>query len=123
MKNKVVIDATNAIGKRPDPYPTSFHALVDRTAAKVVKAFNSTGYEIMANPDFRGAAADMFVAGDDTEAKAIATQLAQDAGFDEVFDFGGNEQVVLLEQLALSWINLAIRQGYGRGIAFKILKR
>lgn len=119
----IIIDATNAVGKRPEPYPTAFHAFADRTKARVVKAFNTIGHETMTDPYFQGTAADMFVAGDDADAKAVATQLAQDAEFGEVYDFGGNDQVELLEQFALSWINLAIRQGYGREIAFKLLKR
>ncbi len=123
IRGKVLIDASNAIGKYPEPYSTAFHAFADKTSARVVKAFNTVGYETMADPDFRGTAADMFVAGNHAEAKAIATQLAKDAGFGEVYDFGGNDRVELLEQLALSWINLALKQGYGRKIAFKLLKR
>ncbi len=123
LTNQVLIDASNAIGKYPEPYSTAFHAFADKTSARVVKAFNTVGYETMANPDFQGTAADMFVAGNHSEAKTIATQLAKDAGFGEVYDFGGSERVELLEQLALSWINLALKQGYGREIAFKILTR
>jgi hypothetical protein len=36
---------------------------------------------------------------------------------------GGSEQVELLEKFALSWINLAIMQGHGRGIGFKVVRR
>ena len=65
----------------------------------------------------------MFVAGDSTRGKEIAGQLAHALGFGEVWDFGGLDKVTLLEQLALSWINLAIMQKHGRGIAFKVLRR
>ena len=123
LTDQVLIDASNALGKYPEPYATAFHAFADKTQAQVAKAFNTIGYETMADPDFQGTAADLFVAGNHTEAKAIATQLARDAGFEEVYDFGGNDRVELLEQLAQSWINLALKQGYGREIAFKILKR
>ena len=65
----------------------------------------------------------MFVAGNSDKGKAMTIQLAKDAGFGECYDFGGDDKVALLEQFALSWINLAIMQGHGRGIAFKVVKR
>jgi len=45
---------------------------------------------------------------------------AYDIGFVKCYDFGGDDQVNLLEQFAMSWINLAIIQKQGRGIVFKI---
>ena len=66
---------------------------------------------------------DMFVAGDSERGKAIATQLALDAGFGACCDFGGDDRVEALEKLAFAWINLAIFQGLGRNVAFKVLKR
>lgn len=67
--------------------------------------------------------ADMFMAGDSTKAKAVAAQLAEDLGFAECYDFGGDDKISLLKQLAMAWVNLAIFQKMGRNIAFKILKR
>ena len=65
----------------------------------------------------------MFCAGNNKEAKQTAAQLATDIGFATCYDFGGDDKVQLLEQLALSWINLAIMQGHGRNLAFKITRR
>ncbi|MEM0999987.1 MAG: NAD(P)-binding domain-containing protein [Bacteroidota bacterium] len=124
LAGKVLIDATNAIVQGPDPYPTGYHALVDAApGAQVVKCFNSTGFENMINPVYDGEGIDMFMAGASAEAKAVAQQLARDAGFGACWDFGGEERVELLEKFALSWINLAIFQKHGRGIAFKVLQR
>jgi predicted dinucleotide-binding enzyme len=120
---KTVIDATNAVGKKPDPFPTAFHALQQLTSARVVKCFNTTGFENMQNPQYGDTALDMYMAGDDDTAKAVARQLAIDAGFAECYDFGKADKVVLQEQFALSWINLAIMQGMGRDIAFKLIRR
>ncbi|MEL6987755.1 MAG: hypothetical protein AAGK97_07965 [Bacteroidota bacterium] len=64
---------------------------------------------------------DMFMAGDNRIAKETAKMLAIDAGFENCYDFGGSDKVALLEKFALSWINLAIFQGMGRNIGFKIL--
>lgn len=123
VSGKILIDATNAVRQKPDPYDTVYHALVDKTKGKAVKCFNSTGFENMLNPNYRGEKIDMFMAGDDADAKKIALQLALDAGFGTCWDFGKADKVALLEQFALSWINLAIMQGHGRDMAFKVVKR
>lgn len=123
VAGKVLIDATNAIRQEPDPYKTVFHCLVDKTNAEVVKCFNSTGYENMLNPEYHGVGIDMFMAGDSEQAKSVATRLSLDAGFGDCIDFGKGDKVELLEKLALCWINLAIMQGQGRNIAFKLLRR
>lgn len=123
LSGKIVIDATNSVGTRPDPYPTVYHALSDRTKADVVKCFNSTGFENMKNPVYDGKGIDMFMAGDSTKAKETASQLALDAGFGQCIDFGKGDKVELLEKFALAWINLAIMQGMGRNIAFRLVKR
>lgn len=123
LSGKVLIDATNAVRSKPEPYPTAYHAFRALTGAEVVKAFNGTGFENMANPQYGEQAADMFMAGHSHKGKEVAAQLARDAGFAECYDFGGDDQVLLLEQFALAWINLAIFQGHGRGMAFKVLKR
>lgn len=123
VSGKVLIDATNAVRQKPSPYDTVYHALVDKTQGKVVKCFNSTGFENMQNPVYNGEKLDMFMAGDSEEAKQIARQLALDAGFGTCWDFGKADKVALLEQFALSWINLAIMQGHGRDIAFRLVKR
>jgi 8-hydroxy-5-deazaflavin:NADPH oxidoreductase len=89
----------------------------------VVKCFNTTGFNVMANPQFGAVAADMFMAGSSSRAKEIARQLARDAGFAECYDLGGDERILLLECLAGIWIDLAMVQGQGREIAFKLLRR
>lgn len=123
MTGKVIIDATNSIAKTPDPYKTVFHCLTDKTKAEIVKCFNTTGFENMLNPIYNGEGIDMFMAGDSEQAKTIARQLALDCGFGTCIDFGKSDKVELLEKFALSWINLAIMQGMGRGIAFRLVKR
>lgn len=123
LTGKVVIDATNSVGARPEPYPTVYHVLVDRSAAQVVKCFNSTGFENMKNPVYQGEGIDMFMAGDNPKAKEVARELALAAGFGQCIDFGKGDKVELLEKFALSWINLAIMQGFGRDIAFRLVRR
>lgn len=123
VSGKILIDATNSVMKTPEPYKTVYHCLADKTNAEVVKCFNTTGFENILNPTYNGEGIDMFMAGDSDNAKAIAKQLALDCGFSTCWDFGKADKVELLEKLALSWINLAIMQGHGRDMAFKVIRR
>ena len=123
VSNKVIIDASNSVMKGPEPYKTVFRCLSDKTNAEIVKCFNSTGYENILNPIYAGEGIDMFMAGDSEKAKVVAKQLALDCGFGSCIDFGKSDKVELLEKFALSWINLAIMQGHGRNMAFRVLKR
>lgn len=123
VSNKIIIDATNSVMKNPEPYKTVYHCLEDKTNAEVVKCFNSTGFENMLNPVYNGQGIDMFMAGDSEKAKSVAKQLALDCGFGSCIDFGKSDKVELLEKFALSWINLAIMQGHGRDMAFKVVRR
>jgi len=123
VSGKVIIDSTNSVMKSPEPFKTVFHMLAEKTNAEVVKCFNSTGFENMKDPVYHGEGIDMFMAGDSEKAKEVARQLALDCGFGSCWDFGKSDKVELLEKFALSWINLAIMQGHGRNIAFKVVRR
>lgn len=124
IQGKTIIDATNSIRVRADNYPTAYHAIKAITKSNaVVKCFNSTGFENMLNPIYNNEGIDMFCAGDDKQAKQVAEQLSKDIGFASCYDFGGDDKVELLEKFAFSWINLAIIQGHGRDIAFKLVRR
>jgi len=124
IEGKVVIDAMNSLRSSPEGFRNSFEAIRSiKPRVSLVKCFNSTGFENMRNPNYDGVGIDMFMAGSSENAKKVAAQLAIDAGFGECYDFGGDDKAELLEQFALSWINLAIMQGNGRNMAFKILKR
>jgi predicted dinucleotide-binding enzyme len=123
VTGKVIIDATNTVRQAPDPYKTVYHCLSDKTSADIAKCFNSTGFENMLDPIYNGTGIDMFMAGDSEKAKSVAKQLATDAGFGSCYDFGKGDKVELLEKFALSWINLAIMQGHGRDLAFRVVKR
>ena len=55
--------------------------------------------------------------------KELVKRLALDLGFEHCYDFGGDDKFKLIEDFAKAWINLAIMQGEGRNIAFKVLRR
>jgi 8-hydroxy-5-deazaflavin:NADPH oxidoreductase len=90
--------------------------------AKVFKAFNQTGFNIMENPAFDGQRAVIFVRGDDAAQKPTVLQLATDIGF-EAIDAGGLAIARLLEPYGMLWIHLAYAQGMGRDFAFVLHKR
>ena len=114
----------NTVRGGAEPFANTFEALKHLAkGAVIVKCFNTTGFENMADPRYPDGALDMFVAGDSAQGKASARQLALDAGFAECHDFGGDDKAALLEQFALCWINLAIMQGQGRNLGFKLLRR
>jgi predicted dinucleotide-binding enzyme len=89
--------------------------------AHVVKAFNTVGYAVMANPVVNGEPVVMFYCGDDAEAKRVTAQLATELGFNAV-DAGPLTQARLLEPFALLWISLAFKQGFGFHWGFKVVK-
>jgi NADPH-dependent F420 reductase len=127
LAGKVVIDLLNPL--LPDlsglavGTTTSAAELVASwcPGARVVKAFNTIGYAVMANPVVNGEPVVMFYCGDDAEAKKVVAQLATDLGFNAV-DAGPLTQARLLEPLALLWISLAFKQGFGFHWGFKVLK-
>lgn len=120
IQDKIFIDPTNAFPAPPEGYTNSFEAwkyLLDDNA-KLVKAFNNTGFENMLHPK----GLDTFVAGDSEKAKKIAIQLAVEIGFNTSYDFGTAEKAGLLEQLAICWIHLAYFQGLGTSFGINIIR-
>ncbi|MDZ7651488.1 MAG: NAD(P)-binding domain-containing protein [Burkholderiaceae bacterium] len=85
--------------------------------ARVVKAFNTTGAENMADPRYPGGAVFMPVAGDDADARGRVVALATRLGFDAV-DVGPLAAARYLEPFAMIWIHMAIKRGMGRDFAF-----
>lgn len=122
---KVIIDAMNIImGKGPEGFTNTTDAILANTQTKdVVKCFNTTGFNNIQNTSYGNTSIDVFVAGDSKKGTDIAKQLAIDAGFEVCYSIGGNDKFVMMEQFAWFWINLAMFQGQGREIAFKLLKR
>ena len=128
LAGKVLIDATNPL--LPNlaglEYGTTTSGAEQVAGwahgAKVVKAFNTVGFNIMANPAFDPDRPVMFYCGDDAAAKQAVRPLVEQLGFEAV-DAGPLSQARLLEPFALLWISLALVHGQGREIGFKLLRR
>jgi predicted dinucleotide-binding enzyme len=123
----VLIDATNPLGPRltldvgPGGASGAERVQVMVPDARVVKAFNTTGAENMADPVYGGEPTVMFYAGDNAAAKQVVHTLVSELGFDAV-DAGALIRARELERLAVLWISLAYG-GMGRNIAFKLARR
>lgn len=88
-----------------------------------MKVFNCTGWENLADVRYGEQVADMFMAGGSEAAKVQVRDLVKAVGFADAIDMGGDDKVPILEGFALVWIDLAIFQKMGRGMAFKLLRR
>jgi predicted dinucleotide-binding enzyme len=126
LRGKIIIDCTNPSKQWPnmDHSSESGDEQVAKLVpeARVVKAFNTTGFENMQNPKYPEGAVSMFYAGNDGAAKKVVRGLIEDLGFDPV-DAGPLAQAHALEGLASLWGALAYSQQMGRGIAFRLMKR
>lgn len=118
MTGRVVIDASNRLDGDPGRSSTQDLAQL-LPGARVVKAFNTIGYENLATAKDRTMRVAMFVAGDDAEAKQVAMGLASDIGF-EPEDAGGLGNAKALEEMVRVW--LALTQQHGRRIGFALSK-
>jgi 8-hydroxy-5-deazaflavin:NADPH oxidoreductase len=127
LSGKILIDATNPLGMvdgRLSLVPTG-HAsgaafvAAHAPAARVLKCFNQTGFENMADPSRYHPRPVMFAAGDDASAKQTVLTLIDDLGFAGI-DAGPLATAGLLEALGALWINHAIVNRQGRSVAFAL---
>jgi hypothetical protein len=113
LAGKLVMDATNPIADKPPVngvlhfFTTHDESLMERLqkefpAAKLVKAFNSVGSARMVNPEFKGGRPTMFICGNDDNAKAAATWILDQFGW-EAADMGRAEAARAIEALCMLW--------------------
>ena len=129
FKGKVVIDATNPLdmsGGAPTlvgGLGTSAGELNQRAlpGAFVVKAFNSVGNAHFYKPDFPGGPPDMFMCGDDGNAKEQVSRVCKAFGWNPI-DVGGIGLSHYLEAAAMIWIITAFAGGHWNQ-AFKLLRK
>lgn len=133
LSGKIVVDCTNPFaigltGLDVPPGGSGAEAVASwAPGARVVKAFNTTGFNIMANPAFPEGPATMFYCGDDASAKRAVHGLAAELGFDPI-DAGPLSRARVLENMALLWVSLAMGgvsggTELGRDIAFRLARR
>lgn len=112
LRGKILIDATNPLDFSKGVPPTLAVSGNDSGGervqkflphARVVKAFNTVGNAHMFRPQFPGGPPDMFVCGNDGEAKKQVAALLADFGWG-VADVGGIESSRYLEAMCMVWV-------------------
>jgi predicted dinucleotide-binding enzyme len=114
FRGKVVIDATNPLDfskGAPSLAVSGNDSAGERVQkllpdARVVKAFNTVGSLHMFRPEFPGGPPDMFVCGNDAEAKKQVAGILKDFGWG-VIDVGAIESSRYLEAMCLVWVLFA----------------
>jgi predicted dinucleotide-binding enzyme len=118
LNGKILIDATNNVGQIP------MHSLDQlRQAAPdspLFRAFSNLGWENFAHPHLEGLDVDLFYCGDEGDAQAQVDTLIADIGLRPVY-IGGLDQVEAIDTLTRLWFTLALQQGRGRRLAFKMI--
>ena len=127
LAGKVVVDIANPLNATYDglataPDSSSAEDLAKAVApgAKVVKAFNTTYAGTLVSGQVDGKPLDVFVAGDDADAKSKVTQLATDGGL-RAIDTGPLSRARQIEAMQLLHIVTQGTLGTNWGSAIKIL--
>jgi hypothetical protein len=130
LAGKLLLDATNPLTMGPQGmalaigHTTSAGERVAGWAkgASVFKTLNTIGFNNMENSAGYPLKPVMFFAGDDAGKRETVAALLRDLGFEPV-DAGPLSNARLLEPHAMLWIDLAMKRGQGRDIAFALMKR
>lgn len=109
--HKVVIDATNPLdfsGGAPRlavGHTDSLGEQIQRSIpnARVVKAFNTVGNPLFFKPQLPGGPPDMFIGGNDADAKKLVGQVCEAFGWG-VIDLGGIDASRYLEPMCMAWV-------------------
>lgn len=127
LAGKVVVDIANPLNATYDGLATApdsssaedlAKALV--AGAKVVKAFNTTYAGTLLAGEVAGQKLDVFIAGDDADAKAKVVKLVEDGGM-RAIDAGPLSRARQIEGMQLLHITLQGTLGTNWGSALKIL--
>jgi predicted dinucleotide-binding enzyme len=127
--HKVVIDATNPLefsGGAPRlaiGHTDSLGEQIQRSIpnARVVKAFNTVGNPLFFKPELPGGPPDMFIGGNDADAKKLVSQVCDAFGWG-VIDLGGIEASRYLEPMCMAWVVHGVISGTWLH-AFKMLHK
>jgi predicted dinucleotide-binding enzyme len=108
----VVIDATNDVAGSRLSHPDAY---AQAPGARFVRAFNSLGYELFAEPSIGGTVADLFWCG-----PAEVEPLLADVGLRPV-RVGDIDAIDVVDGVGRLWLTLVFRQGRPRRLAFRTL--
>lgn len=129
ISDKILLDSTDPFVMGPNGLALVFghsDSAGERIAAmapkaSVFKVLNTAGDNNLGDSTRYPQKPLMLIAGDDDTKKPIVAQLVTDLGF-EPGDAGPMINARLLEAHAMLWVDLAMKRGYGRNIAFGLLR-
>ena len=116
LAGKILVDVTNPLdfsnGFPPTLFVSGTDSLGERVQravpdAKVVKSFNTVNCEVMVDASRAGGDSDLFVSGNDAEAKATVSRFAREQfGWKSVVDLGDITTARGTEAYLLLWVRL-----------------
>ena len=119
LYGRIIIDPTVTFTPGGSPVMNQ-HAALERTGARYIRAFSTQGPEVLAAPVIDGQAADQFYTAVDDESRELAARLITDTGLRPVY-VGGSDRVDIVDGITRLWFSLAIKQGHGRHLSFRLL--
>jgi predicted dinucleotide-binding enzyme len=121
LQNKILIDIANPLDYTRGAPPTLSVANTDSLAEqiqrehplmRVVKALNMMNVEVMVHPEKLSAAHDIFVCGNDRDAKATVTMILMEwFGWKSVIDLGDITQARGMELFLPLWLSIQRKLG------------
>jgi len=114
LDGRVVIDATNDIGGERLHHAEAY---AQAPGARFVRAFNTLGFELFAEPRIGGTVADLFWCGPED---AGVEALIEDVGLRPV-RVGAIDAIDVVDGAGRLWLTLVFRGGHPRRLAFKML--
>jgi hypothetical protein len=127
LVGKVVVDISNPLNASYDGLVTPLggsgaeEIAAAAPGARIVKAFNTTFAATLVAGEVRKQPLDVFVAGDDADAKGLVTRLVEDGGLVAI-DVGPLHRARQLEALGLLGITLQFSLGTGFGTGWKLVR-
>ena len=121
LDGKVVIDTSNPLdfskGFPPSLFVSNTDSLVEQLQrelpnARLVKSFNTMSNPVMINPGALPAETTIFVAGNDEEARQLASELLRDLGWTDILDLGDLTAARGLEMYLPLWVRLFSQLGH-----------
>lgn len=126
LSGKVLVDITNPVNETYDALVTppdssaAQELAASASGARVVKAFNTTFANTLNEGRVADQPLDVFLAGDDEDAKATVSRLVEDGGLRPI-DAGPLKRARELEAAGLLHMSVQSALGTGFGSALKVL--
>ncbi len=109
-----LVDVSNNVGG------SAMHHAADAGSLAYYRAFNTLGVENFADPVFDGVPADLFYSGPRSHQGTVESLILA-VGLRPVWVGDGIAGADLLDGVTRLWFTLALQQGRGRHLAFKVL--